>query len=88
MIHDKVNIILCQKGEDYYFQRLILANTLFAAEIIMMRYFSTTASYALLENYLITEPFLVRIFPYFPVFSPNARRYGPEKLRIWTLFMQ
>ena len=64
MIHDKVNIILCQKGEDYYFQRLILANTLFAAEIIMMRYVSTTASYTLLENYLITEPFLVHIFPY------------------------
>ena len=26
--------------------------------------------------------------PYFPVFSPNARKYGQEKLRIRTLFMQ
>ena len=26
--------------------------------------------------------------PYFPVFSPNAGKYGPEKLRIWTLFTQ
>ena len=26
--------------------------------------------------------------PYFPVFSPNAGKYGPEKIRIWTLFTQ
>ena len=26
--------------------------------------------------------------PYFPVFSPNAGKYGPEKLRIGTLFTQ
>ena len=26
--------------------------------------------------------------PYFPVFSPNTRKYGPEKIRIWTHFMQ
>ena len=85
VIHDKVNIILYQKGEDYYFQRLILANTLFAAEIIMMRYVSTTASYTLLENYLIAEPFLVRIFPY----SVRMREdTDQKKLRIWTLFMQ
>ena len=43
--------------------------------------------------------FLVRIFPhsdwiqrgdteYLPVFSPNAGKYRPEKLRIRTLFMQ
>ena len=25
---------------------------------------------------------------YLSVFSPNAGKYGPEKLRIWTLFMQ
>ena len=25
---------------------------------------------------------------YFPVFSPNAKKYGPEKLRIRTLFTQ
>ena len=25
---------------------------------------------------------------YLPVFSPNTRKYGPEKLRIWTLFTQ
>ena len=24
--------------------------------------------------------------PYFPIFSPNMGKYGPEKLRIWTLF--
>ena len=24
--------------------------------------------------------------PCFPVFSPNTGKYGPEKLRIWTLF--
>ena len=23
--------------------------------------------------------------PYFPVFSPNTGKYGPEILRIWTL---
>ena len=45
--------------------------------------------------------FLVRIFPhsdwiqraefsgpYFPAFSPNAEKYGPEKLRIRILFTQ
>ena len=26
--------------------------------------------------------------PYLSVFSPNAGKYGPEKLRIWTLFTQ
>ena len=26
--------------------------------------------------------------PYFPVFSPITGKYGPEKLRIWTLFAQ
>ena len=26
--------------------------------------------------------------PYFPVFSPNMGKYGPEKHRIWTLFTQ
>ena len=26
--------------------------------------------------------------PYFPVFSPNTGKYGPEKLRIWTLSTQ
>ena len=41
-----------------------------------------------------TEIFLVRIFPhsdwiwrdakYLSLFSPNAGKYGPEKLRIWT----
>ena len=25
--------------------------------------------------------------PYFPVFRLNTEIYGPEKLRIWTLFM-
>ena len=25
---------------------------------------------------------------YFPVFSPNTGKYGPKKLRIWTLFTQ
>ena len=25
---------------------------------------------------------------FFPVFSPNTGKYGPEKFRIWTLFMQ
>ena len=25
---------------------------------------------------------------YITVFSPNAGKYGPEKFRIWTLFMQ
>ena len=44
------------------------------------------------------EVFLVRIFPhldwirrnteYLSVFNPNARKYGPEKLRIRTLFTQ
>ena len=29
-----------------------------------------------------------RATPYFFVFSPNAGKYGPEKLRIRTLFMQ
>ena len=45
-----------------------------------------------------TDIFLIRIFPhsawirrdtaYHSVFSPNAGEYGPEKLRIWTLFTQ
>ena len=45
-----------------------------------------------------TEFFLVRIFPhsdwlridaeYLSVFIPNAGKYRPEKLHIWTLFMQ
>ena len=26
--------------------------------------------------------------PYFPIFSPNTGKYGPEKPRIWTLFAQ
>ena len=26
--------------------------------------------------------------PHFPAFSPNAGKYGPEKLRIQTLFTQ
>ena len=26
-----------------------------------------------------------RYFVYLPVFTPNAGKYGPEKLRIWTL---
>ena len=26
--------------------------------------------------------------PYFPVFSPNTGKYGPEKLSIWTLLTQ
>ena len=26
--------------------------------------------------------------PYFPVFSPNTGKYGPEKTCIWTLFTQ
>ena len=26
--------------------------------------------------------------PYFPVFGLNTGKYGPEKLRIWTLFTQ
>ena len=26
--------------------------------------------------------------PYFPVFSPNTVKFGPEKVRIWALFMQ
>ena len=25
---------------------------------------------------------------YLSIFSANAGKYGPEKLRIWTLFMQ
>ena len=25
---------------------------------------------------------------YLSAFSPNAGKYGPEKLRIWTLFTQ
>ena len=40
-----------------------------------------------------TEFFLVRIFLYsdygvISVFSPNAGKYGPKKLRIWILFTQ
>ena len=38
-----------------------------------------------------TEFFLVCILPhsdYLFVFSPNVGKYGPEKLRIWTLFTQ
>ena len=27
-----------------------------------------------------------RIYPYLSVFSPNAGKYRPEKLRIWTIF--
>ena len=44
------------------------------------------------------QSFLVRIFPYLDwiqkfteeisVFSPNTGKYGPGKLRIWTLFMK
>ena len=26
--------------------------------------------------------------PYFPVIGLNRGKHGPEKLRIWTLFMQ
>ena len=26
--------------------------------------------------------------PYFPVFSPNMGKHGPEKLRIWKLLRQ
>ena len=50
------------------------------------------------EMCLNTEFFLVRIFPnsdwirrdtsYLSLFSTNAGKYGPEKLRIWTLFTQ
>ena len=57
--------------------------------------FSTTK---LREKCPNTELFLVRIFPhsdwirrytpYLSVFSPNAEKYGPEKLCIWTLFTQ
>ena len=38
--------------------------------------------------------FLVHIFPYLDwirseyVLSPNAGKYGPEKVRIWTIFTQ
>ena len=28
------------------------------------------------------------VSPYLSVFSPNAGKYGPEKIRIWTLFTQ
>ena len=24
--------------------------------------------------------------PYFPIFSPNTGKYGPEKTPIWTVF--
>ena len=46
----------------------------------------------------VFQVFFVRIFPhsdwirndipYFSVFSLNGGKYGPEKLRIWTLFTQ
>ena len=31
---------------------------------------------------------ILRHTPYLSVFSPNAGKYGPEKLRIWTFFTQ
>ena len=46
----------------------------------------------------LIEVFLFRIFPHLDwigrdtecifIFSPNATKYGPEKLKIWTLFTQ
>ena len=57
-----------------------------------------SASFAPREKCLNTEFFLVRIFPhsdwirrdtpYLSISSPNGGKYGPEKLRIWTLFTQ
>ena len=34
--------------------------------------------------------FRIPIFPgpYYPAFSPNAGKYGPEKIRVRTLFTQ
>ena len=62
-------------------------------DISMKRFLSTL--YEMCPN---TEFFLVRLFPhsdwlrrdtkYLSIFSPNAGKYGPGKLRIWTLFTQ
>ena len=53
---------------------------------------------ALREECLITVIFLVRIFPYLghiirftlkiTVFGPTTVKHGPEKFRIWALFVQ
>ena len=40
---------------------------------------STHQTRTLREKCPNTEFFLVRIFPYLSVFSPNTRKYGPEK---------
>ena len=45
--------------------------------------------FALREKFPDTEFFLVRIFPYLSVFSPNAGKYGPEETPyFWILFTQ
>ena len=59
---------------------------------------TNTDSQSLCKKCPNTEFFLVRIFPhldlirrdtdYLSVFSPNAGKHGPEKLRIWPLFTQ
>ena len=66
--------------------------------LLMLTSIHLSLSIALRKKYPNTEFFLVRIFPhlnwirrdteYLSLFSPNVGKYGPEKLRIWTLFTQ
>ena len=58
----------------------------------------TRYNWTLHEKCPNTEFFLIRIFPhsdsirgdteYLSIFSMNVGKYGPQKIRIWTLFMQ
>ena len=66
--------------------------------LCILFYSETKINLSLREKCPNTDFFLVRIFPcldwirtdtsYLSVFSPNARKYGPEKLCIWTPFTQ
>ena len=63
-----------------------------------LKYFKNNKVAFTTWNAFLFGVFLVRIFPYLDwirrnilylsVISPNARKYGPEKLRIRTLFTQ
>ena len=54
--------------------------TLKITQLYSIRFIGDYASYGLLFLFIIS-------FKYLPVLNPNAQMYGPEKLRIWALFV-
>ena len=58
-----------------------------AAINVVITFWRVSAFRAFLVHIFLNFQWICRDTPYVFLSSPNARKYGPEKLRIWTLFM-